>query len=642
MKKIDKSLFNDLIVVKRSGQRVSFNELKIAVAIKKSFDSMNKNYDEKIINKVYEDVLKYILDNYRDRKTINVEDIQDIIEHILKESKLDDVYSSFSEYRNRRSESRKSFSLKQQHKFGKAIEKIETVKNNNERPETMLYKFGKIISEEYTKAYVLDNKYERALEEGKIYIHNLPYFDLGYLGNTNLDIRSMLANDESLYDIINLLISSQSEIQGEIMISSLDKIFDKYIIDNFFKIFINILSKYLNISGYLEFINYKKLEERLKKEASIDIDFVNYQDIFSNELLGRIFRISYNDAKNFIEERLCSEIRKLLFSLNSNGENKKYSFSISYDKRAECKIVFKTIIKVLASSLRFKNVTVIFKISGEIPEEEFKEISSLIIGGKNILIKTGKEDEEYFANGLRIYENIYADSSTIGRSNIGSISINMARLGLKYKSLNKEFYLELDDTLELTKNELLNIFENIGDRLSNSYDVLFSDNIFDDEKLESGQKIRKVIKNGTLNINLIGLKECISLTSQDNSDDIIKLLQYINKKLKDYTLENRLNFTLSSYPSSSAGSFFTSLDKTIYGLIKGINNKENYDNLKRITSVDNLSLIEEYTKYLDGGSYTILHLKKNISDSKLVNILKILSNSEIGIVRIVVGDDLLE
>ena len=77
---IDNHSFEDLIVVKRSGQRVEFNSLKIAVAIKNAFDSTPSNYSNNDINKVYEDTLSYIYNNYKDRKTINVEDIQDMVE----------------------------------------------------------------------------------------------------------------------------------------------------------------------------------------------------------------------------------------------------------------------------------------------------------------------------------------------------------------------------------------------------------------------------------------------------------------------------------------------------------------------------------------------------------------------------------
>ena len=99
---MEKDLLEELVVVKRSGQRVNFNDTKIALAVKKGFDSVYEEYDEKLVNKVKEKVLSEIRKNYKDRKTIGVEDIQDIIEKELKILKYDEVYESFKSYRERR------------------------------------------------------------------------------------------------------------------------------------------------------------------------------------------------------------------------------------------------------------------------------------------------------------------------------------------------------------------------------------------------------------------------------------------------------------------------------------------------------------------------------------------------------------
>ena len=51
-----KNIFSNLIVVKRSGQRVEFNSTKIVVAIKKAFDQVRPINAEKEINKTGIDV----------------------------------------------------------------------------------------------------------------------------------------------------------------------------------------------------------------------------------------------------------------------------------------------------------------------------------------------------------------------------------------------------------------------------------------------------------------------------------------------------------------------------------------------------------------------------------------------------------
>ena len=60
----EEQVLSDLVVVKRSGQRVSFNGTKIAIAIKKAFDNVDVDISLKKVNKVYEDVLWYIKNDY--------------------------------------------------------------------------------------------------------------------------------------------------------------------------------------------------------------------------------------------------------------------------------------------------------------------------------------------------------------------------------------------------------------------------------------------------------------------------------------------------------------------------------------------------------------------------------------------------
>ena len=89
----ENGVLENLVVVKRSGQRVTFNSVKIAIAIKQAFDSVDEEANnEKKINKVYNQVLDYIVSVYESRKTINVEDIQDIIENTLKKCGYNEVY----------------------------------------------------------------------------------------------------------------------------------------------------------------------------------------------------------------------------------------------------------------------------------------------------------------------------------------------------------------------------------------------------------------------------------------------------------------------------------------------------------------------------------------------------------------------
>ena len=43
-----KDFFDDIVVVKRSGQRVSFNDTKVAIAVKKGFEQATKTWGGKL------------------------------------------------------------------------------------------------------------------------------------------------------------------------------------------------------------------------------------------------------------------------------------------------------------------------------------------------------------------------------------------------------------------------------------------------------------------------------------------------------------------------------------------------------------------------------------------------------------------
>lgn len=632
---IDNHSFEDLIVVKRSGQRVEFNSLKIAVAIKNAFDSTPSNYSNNDINKVYDDTLSYIYNNYKDRKTINVEDIQDVIELTLKRDSYNDIYDSFSGYRLRRSESRKSFSVKQQHKFVKAIEKIGCVDISNYKVGENLEKFGSIISSEYTKSYILDNKYVRAFEEGKIYIHNFLYFHLGYFSNTSLDIRKLADKDEFLFDILNILVRSKEEVKGEVSINGFDDILSKYYVDKFKKIFIKKLVDTLSLLGFIDLVNIKKIEDRIFKELSVVIILDNYRDLFVNDVLFNILENIYDMSIMEVFDYMLLNIKKILMLLNdSYRENNFYSMSIGNNKTYEGNIIKNIILDLIDEMDYLENICIVYKVC---ELSDIDKIVKLIYEGKNMKLNVlDKEnnnnyDVEYFSDGTRIYENIYSDSISIGRMNVANTSINMARLGFIHKSLNKEFYNGLDNLIEFTKNELLIVYENMGNKIKNNYNYLFDGNIFDDEKLDYGQKIRKVIKNGTLNINLVGLYECALMIDKDKTREImLKIIKYINKKIILLSIDNKLNFTLSAIVNDASYELMD-LDKAIYGVIKGINDNDFYRNVMVDCSIEELNL---YQKMFNGGCILEIKLKDKFSLEKIRESIIELVDNYVGIVYI--------
>lgn len=651
----EEQVLSDLVVVKRSGQRVSFNGTKIAIAIKKAFDNVDVDISLKKVNKVYEDVLCYIKNNYATRKTINVEDIQDIIETKLKENKFYDVYQAFSDYRIKRAASRKAFSIKQQHKFVRAIERI--INENKSvigKPNDILLDFGKTISCEYTKAYVLDNKFVRAHDDGSIYIHNLDYFNLGNLSSTHLKFDNVINNNFPL-DLIQMAINAKSEIDGEITLSKFDYILVPELISKFKGELKNAIEAYLNIEGFCEYVDVSKIEELIDKENTLNINIGVFDSILLNKRVRELIVLAYNASYKKTIEWLSAGIKQLLLHLNNNfQENKKYSISLGTNDSYEGNLINNCYVKQLLEVDYLENLTTIFKIRKNNNIELYNKIVETIESGKNValsFIESSYNDDaenevEYFSNGRRIFENeLYDSRSSIGRMIVASVSVNMGRLGFEYKNKNlKDFYLEFDGMLELAKNVLLSIFENMGNKYKENYRFVFNNNILDDDKLENGQKIRKILKKGALNIELVGLFECVINLEEDlakQKELLLKILKFANEKVSKFIDESRLNFILSETSKSRPLKKLMDLDKAIYGIKKGVSDKPNYSRIDRLFNYkddinNDFKYIGKYQKMLSGGCLIEIELPKNISCNKISDMINLAIDSDIGFLKIMV------
>ncbi|NLC48462.1 MAG: anaerobic ribonucleoside triphosphate reductase, partial [Tenericutes bacterium] len=342
---MEKDFFDDLIVVKRSGQRVNFNDTKIALAVKKGFDSVYDEYDEKKVNKVKEKVLSYIKKEYKDRKTIGVEDIQDAIEKELQELKFDEVYTSFKEYRERRAASRDAFVIKQQHKFVKAIESLglKTSTEENSKREnanvdgdgpmgTMLH-FGSTVSREFAKAYLMDNKYARAHDEGSIHIHDLDFWAMGTTTCTQIDLDKLFKNGFSTghgflrtpNDIMSYTAlaaiavqANQNEQHGGQSIPAFDYYMAPGVLKTFKKQFKQTLVDYLDLDGFSEFINTKKIIEQIDKLTSIEFDINIFEELTSKSTKVKdIFAKAYEKAMQKTDRITYQAMEAIIHNLNT-------------------------------------------------------------------------------------------------------------------------------------------------------------------------------------------------------------------------------------------------------------------------------------------------------------------------------------
>lgn len=616
-------VFEELIVVKRSGQRVSFNGTKIAIAIKSAFDDVYECIDENEVNKIYEKVLNNIYDNYQDRKTINVEDIQDIIEYELKQDNRE-VYERFKEYRTRRAASREAFNIKQTHKFVKAVETIGlTAKNKlNDKPLELINRFGKIVSKEFALAYLLDNKSLRAHDEGAIQINRIDCYALGNIAGCNISLESIKECffNEYFINLANLIIASAKDVYKEVVVSNFDTSLGKPLIKEFKKIFQKNIDIYLDTLMLADYIDKNILTNYVAKIENLT--FIVDDELMKNEKVKEIFQKAFNISLIELKEILANNLR-ILFNEINNSVDKDVKITLTLDNKgtSENNLLINTYLSLDIP----KNIVTNVYINNN--KNMLKEIAQAIYEGKIIhLINEDDDNCNYFSTGEKVYENVNDISTSIGRTINCQSTINLCRCALKAKNI-KEFFDLLSDIVDICKNALQQRYELQANKYKNTYNMIFNSNIlFGSEKIEDKQKVRKVIRNGNLYIGFVGIMEAVLILNKKNvfkeaeEKLLFKILDFINEKCSNYTESERLNFKVCEIYDQSVLQDLIKIDKSVYG-ISTLLDKTEYDNINDYTK--NLELLENYQEKT--SCLIRLNLEKNklkIIEEKLQDILK--------------------
>ena len=651
---MEQNAVDNLIVVKRSGQRVPFNGAKVAIAIKKGFDSIYEEYDEKQVNKVYEKVLHYIEKEYKERKTIGVEEIQDIIEDQLKKNGYEDVYQSFSDYRERRAASREAFGVKQQHKFIKAIESLglKSSKEENSKREnanvdgdgpmgTMLH-FGSTVSKEFAKAYLMDTKYARAHDEGTIHIHDLDFWSMGTTTCNQIDLDKLFKkgfstghghlrtpNDIMSYTALAAICiqANQNDQHGGQSIPLFDYYMAPGVLKTFKKQFKQMLADFLDLEEIKGLVDLDEILNIISNLESIEVDlsiFNKWMD--KSKKVKEIITKAYDKALTKTDRITYQAMEAFIHNLNTmhsraGAQVPFSSVNFGTDTSPEGRMVIKNFLLATDAGLGNGETPIfpisifklkegvsynegdpnydLFKLACKVSAKRLFPNFSFIDSPYNLkYYKKGdpKTEVGYMGCRTRVLGNIVDPTKEItpGRGNLSFTTVNLPRIGIKHgiadgsrdKADMKAFYQELDEGMDVCKGQLLQRFDLQCSKSKNNFKFLLGAGVWlDSEKLEPGQKLRKVLKHGTLSIGFIGLAECLKALigeHQGESDEAQKLgleiIGHMRKKCDEYMNEMHLNFSLLATPAEGLSGRFVGIDRSIYGKIKGITDREYYTN----------------------------------------------------------------
>ena len=720
-------IFENLLVVKRNGKKVEFKPKKIAIAIKKGFDDVIESakiddendvdkYTEKDMQKVFLSVLDTIEENYKGKDKIKIEEIQDLIETSLKENGYNDVYESFSSYRERRAQSREAFTEdKRSHKFLKTLEGLalksaseDDAKRENGNIDgnsamgTML-QFGSNVSKEFSKTYLMKKKYADAHDEGDIHIHDMDFEAMGTTTCLQIDLEKLFKggfstghgylrepNDIMSYSALAAIAiqSNQNDQHGGQSIPLFDYYLAPGVIKTYRKQLKMTIQDFLDFSDFGSFVNMKTIENEISKINTIEAEVEVFEKFYKeNNSLKRLFKMAMEKAVAKTERITYQAMEAFVHNLNTmhsraGAQVPFSSVNFGTDTSPEGRMVVRNYLLAIDAGLGHSETPIfpisIFKVKEGVnynPEDPNYDLFKLSckVSAKRLFPNfefidapynlqyyvPGRPETEVATMGCRtrVMGNVVDPDKAIttGRGNLSFTTINLPRLGIKHgivgamarkKADMKGFYEDLDELLELCKNQLLERFEiQCNKRVYNFPFLMGQGNWLDSEKLRPNDKLKKVLRHGTLSVGFIGLAECLKALIGEHHGESAKaqklgleIIGHIREKMDEYCEQYKLNFSCLATPAEGLSGRFTKIDKAIYGKIEGVTDRDYYTNSFHVPVYYNISIAKKikteapYHALTNAGHISYIELDGDVTENVEVfeSVVRIMKESGIG------------
>ncbi len=682
-------------VIKRDGSKVDFNLNKIGVAVSKAFYAVNRDVKENEIDKIQSRVKSKIKTDL-----ISIEAIQDFVEDTLLELDYEDVFKEYVTYRRKRALSR-DFLSNNQHNFLKKLENIgiDTTKNHDFKRENanvdgnsamgVMLQYGSTLSKEFATAYLLDNKTNKAHNDGRIHIHDLDFYPMGTTTCIQLDLNKLFTdgfdtghghlrepNHITSYAALAAIAiqSNQNDQHGGQSIPMFDYYMAKGVIKSFRKHYRNIIIDDTNLNNAL---SAKQLESTIANINELNqMELVKIKDADYDQ---KVYDLAIEKTNHETYKAMVGFIHNLNTMHSRAGAQVPFS-SINFgtDTSFAGRMVTKNYLLALESGLGNHETPIfpisIFKIKDGINYNEADVNYDLFelacqVSAKRMFPNFSFLDapfnfEHYIANkpetevaymGCRT--RVLTDvtdiaQEVVSRGNLSFTSINLPRLGITHGVIRNEtmneqtFFSDLKSEMDLVKEQLLKRFAYQSSKnISNFPFLLGEGNWKNSDGLTVNDNLRDVLKHGSLSIGFIGLAETLkALIGKHHGESKeaqalgIKIIKYMRSVVDEYSREEGLNFTLVATPAEGLSGRFVKLDREKFGNIEEVTDRDYYTNSFHLpvyfetNAKEKIDLEAPYHAFTNGGHISYIELDGDLISNQqaFMSIIKMMKEANIG------------
>ncbi|MCI8396342.1 MAG: anaerobic ribonucleoside-triphosphate reductase [Clostridia bacterium] len=614
-------------VIKRDGRAVEYERNKIEVAIEKANEEVRGK--EKASKEEIKNIVNYIED--LGKKRMLVEDIQDLIEEQLMEIGKYDLAKKYIVYRYTRALIRK------QNTTDESI--LSLIKNSNKDlmeensnknaiiASTQRDLIAGEVSKDLTKRMLLPEKISKAHDEGVLHFHDADYFLQPIHNCCLINISDMLDNGTVMNGkMIETPKSFQvaCTVMTQIIASVASSQYGGQSVD------IKHLGKYLR----------KSREKFIKQIKELD-----GSDKLTEEMLEEL-------VDQRLQAELSSGVQTIQYQINTlmttNGQSPFVTLFLNLEKNDEYieenAMIIEEILKQRYKGIKnekgvyvtpaFPKLVYVLDEHNCLKGGKYDYLTKLAVkcSSKRMYpdyISAKKMRENYEGNvfspmGCRSFLAPWKDENGNykfeGRFNQGVVSINIPQVGIIAGHDEEKFWKLLDERLELCREALMCRHYSLLGTSADVSPIHWRYGAI--ARLEKGEKIDKLLKNGYSSISLgyIGIYEAtkavkgVSHTTPEGREFGLKIMNHLKDTVARWKDETGLGFALYGTPAESLCYRFARIDKERFGNIDDITDKGYYTNSyhvdvrEKIDAFTKLKFESDFQRLSGGGAISYVEV----------------------------------
>ena len=547
-------------IKKRDGRTVKFDRKKIEKAIEKAGLETGE-FDKKTAKELTKKVLA-VLEARNQKQLPDVEDIQDIVEDTLIDSKFKKTAKAYIIYRDQHKKLREITSNAHVDLIDQYIGNLDWKVNENSNMGYSLQGLNNYVSAEVTKTYWLDKIYTskigQAHKEGDLHIHDLNLLSVYCVGWDLTDllqegftgVAGKVASKpakhfrSALGQVVNFFYTLQGEAAGAQAFSDFD----------------TLLAPFIRADK----LNYDEVKQALQEFVfNVNVPTrVGFQTPFTN------ITLDLECPKHMADNPVII-----------GGEMQDSTYG---EYQEEMNMLNKALLEVLSEGdangrvftfpIPTVNITKDFNWDNPVIESLWEASAKYGIPYFSNFINSDMdpEDARSMCCRLRIDNRQleYRGGGLFGSNpmtgSVGVVTINLPRLALKSKN-EKEFFKGLAELMDMAKDSLetkRKVLERLTDANLYPYTKFYLRNI--------KQRFNQYWKNHFSTIGLIGTNEAalnllgVDIGTEKGKAFAEKTLDFMRDRLVEYQKETGNNYNLEATPAEGTTYRLAQLDKASF------------------------------------------------------------------------------